>query len=140
MRKGYKKEFLNGWKPVSLVLAFATFSAFAHHSFAVFFDHEKSITINGKVTEFQFRNPHGIVGVEVINQDGTKAIWKAETNSPSMMLRRGWTKESIRIGDVVTVDGWPARDGARYMRIRELKDAKGKPIGKPTDVATEMAQ
>jgi hypothetical protein len=125
---------------IGIALALAAFSAFSHHSFAVFFDHEKAISIRGKVTEFQFRNPHGIVGVEVTSPDGSKVIWKAETNSPSMMLRRGWTKESIRVGDIVTVDGWPARDGARYMRIRELKDANGKPIGKSTDVATEMGQ
>ena len=123
-----------------IALAMTAFSAFAHHSFAVFFDHEKSITIHGTVTEFQFRNPHGIVGVEVTNADGSKAAWKAETNSPSMMLRRGWTKDSIHVGDVVTVDGWPARDGARYMRIRELKGPDGKPIGKPAELATEMAQ
>ena len=125
---------------IGITLACVAYGASAHHSFAVFFDHEKSLSIHGTVTEFQFRNPHGIVGVEVTNQDGSKVIWKAETNSPSMMLRRGWTKESIHVGDVVTIDGWPARDGARYMRIRELKDASGKPIGKSTDVATEMGQ
>lgn len=125
---------------IGVALAFAAVSAFSHHSFAVFFDHEKSISIRGKVTDFQFRNPHGIVVVEVASPDGSSVIWKGETNSPSMMLRRGWTKESIRVGDVVTVDGWPARDGARYMRIRELKDANGKPIGKTTDIATEMGQ
>jgi hypothetical protein len=125
---------------IGVTLALAAASAFAHHSFSVFFDHEKSVSIHGKVTQFQFRNPHGIVGVEVANPDGSKVIWKAETNSPSMMARRGWTKDSIRVGDTVTVDGWPARDGARYLRIRELKDASGKPIGKSTDVATEMGQ
>lgn len=140
MSRQHSSAFITGRRLIGAALAFAAFSAFAHHSFAVFFDHEKSISIHGKVTEFQFRNPHGIVGVEVTNPDGSRVIWKAETNSPSMMLRRGWTKESIRVGDTVTVDGWPARDGARYMRIRELKDASGKPIGKSTDVATEMGQ
>ena len=57
-----------------------------------------------------------------------------------MMTRRGWTKESIKAGDVVTIDGWPARDGAHYLRIREVKGADGKPIGKATDVTAEMGQ
>ena len=125
---------------IGIALALVASGAFAHHSFAVFFDSEKSISIHGKVTEFQFRNPHGIVVVEVTNPDGTKSIWKGETNSPSMMMRRGWTKESVRPGDVVTIEGWPARDGARYLRIRELKGPDGKPVGKPADVASEMGQ
>lgn len=129
-----------GWAVVGIVMATAALDALAHHSFAVFFDHEKSVSIQGKVTDFQFRNPHGIVVVEVTNPDGSKVIWKAETNSPSMMLRRGWTKQSVRPGDTVTVEGWPARDGARYLRIRELKGPDGNPIGKPTDLNTEMSQ
>ena len=125
---------------VGVALALTATAAFAHHSFAVFFDHEKSVSIHGTVTGFMFRNPHGVVVVEVPKPDGSKDVWKAETNSPSMMLRRGWTKDSIHYGDVVTVEGWPARDGALYMRIRELKGPDGKPIGKPADVATEMGQ
>jgi hypothetical protein len=125
---------------VCVALAFTATVAVAHHSFAVFFDHEKSVSIHGTVAGFMFRNPHGVVVVEVANPDGSKAVWKAETNSPSMMLRRGWTKDSVRVGEVVTVDGWPARDGALYMRIRELKGADGKPVGKAADVASEMGR
>ncbi len=125
---------------IAVALALSALVAQAHHSFAVFFDHEKSVTVQGKVTEFQFRNPHGIVAVEVSNPDGSRVIWKAETNSPSMMLRRGWTRDSIRPGDMITVEGWPARDGSRYLRIRELKGPDGKPIGKTADLATEMGQ
>ena len=116
-------------------------AAQAHHSFAVFFDDAHSlITVRGTVTAFEFRNPHGIIRLSVRDESGAEVVWKAETNSPSMMLRRGWTKDSIHYGDVVTVEGWPARDGALYMRIRELKGPDGKPIGKPADVATEMGQ
>ena len=131
---------LIGRSLIGIVLALTASAAVAHHSFAVFFDHEKSVSIHGTVTAFMFRNPHGVVVVEVPRPDGGKDVWKAETNSPSMMLRRGWTKDSIHFGDVVTVEGWPARDGALYMRIRELKGPDGKPIGKPADVATEMGQ
>ena len=115
-------------------------AASAHHSFAAFFDNEKSISVHGKVTEFHFSNPHGIVAIEVTNADGSKAVWKGETNSPSTMARRGWTKQSVKVGDTVTIDGWPARDGAPYVRIRELRGPDGKPIGKPSDLATEYKQ
>jgi hypothetical protein len=121
-----------------ITLIFSAFGAVAHHSFAVFFDQEKSLYIQGKVAQFHFRNPHGIVVVEVANPDGSKVVWKAETNSPSIMQRRGWTKESIRVGDVVMIDGWPARDGARFLRIREIKGPDGKLIGRPTNATAEV--
>lgn len=124
---------------IGATLAVVACNALAHHSFAVFFDHEKQVSVKGKVSGFFFRNPHGIVVVDVTNPDGSTTTWKAETNSPSMMLRRGWTKDSVRVGDVVTVEGWPARDGAPYLRLRELKGPDGKPVGKATTAAAEMA-
>jgi Family of unknown function (DUF6152) len=129
-----------GVRLIGTAFAFVTVAASAHHSFAAFFDHEKDISVHGKVTEFHFANPHGMIAIEVTNPDGTKTVWKGETNSPSAMLRRGWTKNSVKVGDTVTIDGWPARDGARYVRIRELKGADGKPVGKPADLASEYKQ
>jgi len=129
-----------GGRVIGAAFAFVALSASAHHSFAAFFDNQKSVSVHGKVTEFHFSNPHGIVAIEVTNPDGSKAIWKGETNSPSTMARRGWTKQSIKVGDTVTIDGWPARDGAPYVRIRELKGPDGKVIGKPSDLATEYKQ
>jgi hypothetical protein len=57
--------------------------------------------------------------------------WRAETNAPVVLVRRGWTRDVIKPGDLVTVDGWPSRDGRKYLRLRDLKDAHGKPIGTP---------
>lgn len=127
-------------RALGAAFAFVAMAASAHHSFAAFFDHEKSVTVQGKVTQFHFANPHGIIAIEVTKPDGTKSIWKGETNSPSMMTRRGWTRDSIKVGDTVTIEGWPARDGAPYVRIRELKGPDGKVIGKPTDLASEYKQ
>ncbi len=127
-------------RALGAAFAFVAMAASAHHSFAAFFDNQKSVSVHGKVTQFHFSNPHGIIVLEVTNPDGTKTIWKGETNSPSMMARRGWTKESIKVGDTVTIDGWPARDNAPYVRIRELKGPDGKIIGKPSDLATEYKQ
>lgn len=129
-----------GGRIIGAAFAFVTVGAFAHHSFAAFFDNEKSVTVHGKVTEFHFSNPHGMIAIEVTNPDGSKAIWKGETNSPSTMMRRGWTKESVKVGDTITIDGWPARDGAHYVRIRELRGPDGKPVGKPADLAEESRQ
>ncbi len=89
----------------------------AHHSFAVHFIGEKIISVSGVVTEFRFTNPHGLVFLDVTDTDGSKAQWRAETNSPNILRRRGWTPASIKAGDEVTIEGYPARDGSNSMRI-----------------------
>lgn len=103
----------------------------AHHSFAVFFDDTKTIVITGSVTEFRFSNPHAIISLEVKNKAGMIEEWKAETNAVTLLKRRGWTKDSLTPGEVVTVDGWPSRDGANYMRMRTIKKADGTVLGTP---------
>lgn len=103
--------------------------AMAHHSFAVFFDPSKSVTVTGKVTAFRFTNPHGTIALDVTTPDGKLEHWRAETNAPVILVRRGWTRDVIKPGDTVTITGWPARDGANYMRLSEVKDANGKAIG-----------
>lgn len=116
---------------------FAT-GVFAHHSFAVFFDAERSVTVRGTVTEFQFRNPHGLIRLKNVDKDGKEQVWKAETNSPSILERRGWTKDSLKAGDEVIIDGWPARDGSNYLRMRSVKKADGSPVGVPFEPAEEQ--
>ena len=107
--------------------------AAAHHSFAVFFDGQKSISITGVVKEFQFVNPHGLIKLVVANPDGTMDEWRFETNSPSILRRRGWTPESLKVGEKVTIDGWPARDNSHYGRLKQARRANGEPIGRPLD-------
>jgi hypothetical protein len=101
----------------------------AHHSFAVFFDPEKSVKVTGKVTSFRFTNPHGTVALAVTKPDGKVEEWRAETNAPVILSRRGWTRDSVKPGETITISGWPARDGRRYLRLMEARDASGKLIG-----------
>ena len=105
-------------------------AAEAHHSFAVFFssDHDV-VSITGPVKEFHFTNPHGIIEIVVPGKDKPDQDWKVETNSPSIMIRRGWSKDVIKVGEVITVQGWQARDGSLYMRLRNASRADGTPIG-----------
>lgn len=106
--------------------------ATAHHSFAVFFDNEQGIvTVRGVVSEFNFRNPHGLIRLQVKDKSGQTVEWKAETNSPSILERRGWKKDSLKAGDEIIIDGWQARDGSRYMRMRKVTRADGTPVGIP---------
>jgi hypothetical protein len=106
----------------------APLAANAHHSFAVYFDPSKNVTITGKVTAFRFTNPHGMIALEVA-EGGKVTEWRAETNAPVVLVRRGWTREIIKPGDTVTIEGWASRDGRPYMRLRRALDAQGKLIG-----------
>jgi hypothetical protein len=110
-------------------------SATAHHSFAVFFDTDGGlIKVAGVVKEFHFTNPHGVVTLAV-SEGGHEVIWRAETNSPSILRRRGWTADSLHVGEKVTLEGWRARDGSKYMRLRSATRANGEPVGiAPTPV------
>lgn len=117
------------WFALAAALLVAPTGAAAHHSFAAFFDPNKSVTITGTVTEFRFTNPHGMIALDVKKPDGSIEQWRAETNAPVVLVRRGWTRDVVKRGDVVTVEGWPSRDGRNYMRLRAMKDAAGKPIG-----------
>jgi proline racemase len=106
--------------------------AVAHHSFAVFFDNEQGIvSVRGVVTEFNFKNPHGVIRLDVKGKDGKVEEWKAETNSPSILERRGWKKDSIKVGEEIVLEGWRARDGKNYMRMRKVTRGDGTPVGIP---------
>lgn len=128
-------NFGSKWAVLALVLAptaaLVPAAALAHHSFAVFFDGQKNITITGVVTEFKFVNPHGVIVMQVKNKSGAMEEWKIETNSPSILRRRGWTPDSLTAGETITVEGWPGRNDAHYARLRAAKRANGEPIGKP---------
>jgi hypothetical protein len=109
----------------------------AHHSFAVFFDDARMVTVKGRVDEFLFRNPHGIIKFTVTMPDGSNATWRAESNSPSILERRGWNRDSLKPGEVIEVEGWPARDGSNYMRMRKVTRADGAAVGIPFEQADQ---
>ena len=112
----------------SAFLVLLSGTAHAHHSFAVFFDPDKIVTIKGTVTSFRFTNPHGTIVLDVPG-DGATREWRVETNAPVVLVRGGWSPSSLKPGDVVTIEGWLARSGKPYLRLRQAFDAKGQRIG-----------
>jgi hypothetical protein len=116
---------------LALLAALIPAAAFAHHSFAVFFDSDKSVSVTGTVVSFKFVNPHGVLVLNVKNKEGVTEEWKFETNSPSILRRRGWTPESLKAGETVTIEGWPAKDNPHYGRLRTAKRANGEAVGRP---------
>jgi hypothetical protein len=115
---------------VLLVVAVAA-PASAHHSFAVYFDDQAIIEVTGSVTGFRFTNPHAIISFTVKHANGQVEPWRAETNAVTLLRRRGWTKDSLTVGETITVEGWRARDGSNYMRMRTVKRADGTILGTP---------
>lgn len=111
-----------------LLLAVLVPAAQAHHSFAVHFVADELVELKGTVTSFRFTNPHGVVTFDVTKEDGSVEEWRAETNSPNSLRRRGWTRDSIKVGDEVTILGFPTRDGSPYVRISKLTFADGREL------------
>jgi hypothetical protein len=116
---------------IAALLPILVQQAAAHHSFAVFFDETKSVTVSGSVTAFRFTNPHAIIEITRKTPQGQIETWRGETNAVTLLRRRGWTAESLKAGETVTIDGWPARDGSNYMRIRRVVRADGTVLGAP---------
>ncbi|MDT8399135.1 MAG: DUF6152 family protein [Pseudomonadales bacterium] len=102
-----------------------TLPALAHHSFAVHFDADRMIEIQGVVTRFHFANPHGVIFLTVTGENGSETLWRGETNSPNLLKRRGWTADSIKPGQAITISGWPAREGEPMLRVAAVTFADG---------------
>ena len=87
----------------------------AHHSFAAEFDASKPFKLTGVVTKVEWQNPHTIFYLDITDEQTKKVTnWSFEMGSPNGMMRNGWTGHTLRIGDVVTVEGSLARDGSPY--------------------------
>jgi hypothetical protein len=99
--------------------------ALAHHSFAAEFDYDATGTIEGTVIEVLFVNPHARFFVAVVGADGNEVIWDTQTRSLSALTRVGWDRDTIRVGDKVTMEGNLGRENARKLWIREVVKENG---------------
>ena len=87
----------------------------AHHSFAAEFDASKPFKLTGVVTKVEWQNPHTIFSLDITDEHTKKVTnWSFEMGSPNGLMRNGWTRNTLKIGDVVTVEGSLARDGSPY--------------------------
>ena len=83
----------------------------AHHSFAAEFDGDKPVVLKGAVTKVEWRNPHIWVYLEVREPDGRMTAWQCEGAAPNNLTRQGWSRDSLKQGQEITVEGWLAKDG-----------------------------
>jgi len=114
---------------VSLGVGLVSTGVFAHHGAAVY-DNDTTVEVAGKVTRFEFVNPHVLIYAAVTDADGKVVEWSGELTSPNRLARAQrstvkWHKDMFQPGDDITLIGNPARNGAPSLRLREVIDGDG---------------
>ena len=113
---------------IAACLVAAAVPALAHHSFAAEYDNNKPLTMTGTVTKVEWMNPHARFYIDVKDQSGKVTNWEFELGSPNGLMRRGWTRNSLKEGDVVTVSGYHAKDGSNLGNARTVNLSDGRKV------------
>jgi hypothetical protein len=100
----------------------------AHHSFAAEYDAQKPVKMTGTVTQMEWINPHAWIHMDVKKQDGKMENWMVEAGAPNALLRRGFNKQSLLPGTVITVEGYQAKDGAMRANGRDITYLDGRKL------------
>jgi Family of unknown function (DUF6152) len=116
------------WVPVLVVLAlvFAAVPLSAHHSWPVSMD--RLVTVKGTVTEFEWANPHPMISLDVQTSEGRTEKWKVGGPAIVRMTNNGWTKTTVKAGDVITGIGYQYADGEKIIRLERVVLADGKEL------------
>lgn len=101
-----------------LLLPGSVLEVSAHHAFSAEYDGNRQIEVSGVVTEFEWTNPHVRFYVDVADENGEVSNWDFELQSVNTLTRNGWTRHALQVGDVVTVVGFPAKDGSNRGNAR----------------------
>jgi hypothetical protein len=104
---------------VAVYSLLAITSAHAHHGTAAY-DSSKTVTVTGPVSAYAFVNPHVMISIDVKNSSGKVEQWEGEMTSPNHLQRTGWTKNTLKIGDQVTLSGTPSKSGSNTMVIHKV--------------------
>ena len=100
----------------------------AHHSFAAEYDEKKPVKVTGVVKKVEWTNPHSRMYLEVKGANGAVTVWNFEFGSPNHLFRAGWTRNTVKEGDQVTVEGWGAKDGSNLAQTRQVTLADGRKV------------
>lgn len=98
----------------------AAVPALAHHSFSAEFDSKNPVSFTGQVVKIDWMNPHTWIYVDVKDDTGKITHWQCETGAPNELVRRGWKKDALKVGETVTVNGFRAKDGTNTANAREV--------------------
>lgn len=103
-------------------------AAWGHHSLTAEYDTNKPITLNGTFTQLDWRNPHAWIYLDVKNAAGTVENWRCELGSPNAMTRVGFSRDAIKPGDEIILDGLLAKKGANICSTRVVKSKDGRTL------------
>jgi DNA/RNA endonuclease YhcR with UshA esterase domain len=113
------RNVVTGFAAVLLLGAISQPAA-GHHSFAAEFDANNPVTLKGTITKLEWINPHSWLHVDVKNDDGTTTPWMIEGATPNTLLRRGFTRDTVKAGTQITIVGYRAKNGANRANGRDL--------------------
>ena len=113
---------------VAIALAAGARPVSAHHAFAAEYDGNRKVILTGNVTKVEWANPHAHFFLNVRDGSGKVLTWDLELASPNTLERGGWTRKSLKVGDVVTVNGYLAKDGTNLAHARDIRLADGRRV------------
>ncbi len=112
---------------IAIALAIAPARTSAHHGSSVY-DMSKPFSVKGTVKEFDFINPHSAIHLDVKDDKGNAEEWLIECDSPNNLARNGWTRDSIKAGEQVTIVGNRTKDGSKVMRLQKVIFSDGREL------------
>lgn len=114
--------------PIPILVSIAAAMAMGHHSFTAQYDVNKPVTLAGSVTKIEWTNPHARFYMDVKDAGGAVTNWELELGSPNTLIRYGFKRDSLKIGDEITVDGYLAKDGSKLANAKTVKFGDGRVV------------